>query len=168
MSEVREFRIFRPPNATPRVQYGFWAPSLHGIQPRFSVLREWEVSTVDQARALMQKLQVDILLDPKMAVPADAKPLPSRQSQRRDLRQLPPETRNLLERAVKGLTDPLPSIEKSHEQLGTVVPESFRDGRHFGSYLNDMSYRRLVAMAAAAGVSRNRMIEALLIGIELA
>jgi hypothetical protein len=164
--QVRSFRIFQPHGEKPCVQYGYWAPSATGMQERFRVLREWPASDWAQAESLKKQIEIDVLLDPELQAPVDAEPLLSRMSQRRDMRQMPADIKNILQLAHLGLSDPLPDMELSHQRLGTVVPQEFRAGRHFSTYLADPIYTRLVAMAAAAGVGRNRMIEALILAAE--
>lgn len=160
----REFRIYRNV-ATQRllVQYGYWRRSQTGLHPRFSVLREWPAADLTEAQQLKANLLLDVLLDPSLAVPPEAVPLPPRNVRVRKLREVPADVRQILRQAVEGLPDPLPSAEEACAKLGVDVPRPFRDGYHFGSYLNQAVFRQLVAMAGAAGVTRNRMLESLIL-----
>ncbi len=167
-AKTRIFRIYRPsPGSEVRmVQYGYWAKSQTGVSSRFAVLREWPAKDLAEAEVLQAKLRFDILLDPKLQPEPDAVPQEHSFSRKRKLSAAPPDVRRVLRKAVTGLTDPLPTIDESCKKMGVLPPKTFRDGMHFDTYLNHAVYRHLAAMAAAAGVSRNRMIEALILAAE--
>lgn len=166
--QTRIFRIYRPSLGSDirMVQYGYWHRSQTGVSSRFAVLREWPAKDLAEAESLQAKLRFDILLDPKLMPPPDAVPQEHSFSRKKKLASAPPDVRRVLHRAVTGLTDPLPSIEDSCKKMGVIPPKAFRDGAHFDCYLNGAILRQLMAMAAAAGVSRNRMIEALILSAE--
>jgi hypothetical protein len=169
MSEqIRQWRIYAPSRdaAHRLVQYGFWRQSRTGVEKRFSVLREWQARDQAEAERLKARLAVDMLMTPEMQPAPDEKAQTPSYVIRRKLREVPQDAAMVVGKAVVGLPDPLPSIEASSQAMGIIVPQPFRSGRHFGSYLSDPIYQRLVALAAAAGVTRNRMLEALILAAD--
>lgn len=166
-NQVRSFRIYRPdPRSEARlVQYGYSKQTAGGTQ-RFSVLREWPAPNLLEAEKLQERMKLDVLLDPQLRVTEETPVMEQPNHRRRSLNNAAEDTRFLLSRAVKGLTDPLPSIEESSRQIEVLVPLPTRGGRQFYVYLNDAMYQRLIAMAAAGNCTRNRLIEALLLAAE--
>ena len=144
-----------------RVQYGFDRP--RGATKRFAVIYEWPATDLKQAHMIVAREQLNVVLAPP---PANARPMEEPGGVKRCIAEAPKDTAGLLERAVAGLEeDPLPSVERLHERLGVPAPEERKAGRAFYLYLPEGVYARLVAMAAHAGTTRNRIIEALLLEV---
>lgn len=160
MNQVRIFRIAENPW---RVEYGWWHQV--GQQRRFKAVRSWPAGDKLQAEQLAERMKIDHLLSDDLAAP-DVPPLEQGNLARRKLSQAPGEPGKLLKRAMKGLAQPLPSVEESHRKLKAELPRHNKGAYQFYVYLNDVIYQRLVAMAVAAGTNRNRIIEALILALD--
>jgi hypothetical protein len=161
----RELRIYQV-NSRPVVQYGFWGRSRTGATARFSVLREWPAQDLVEAQRLRSELELDILLKPELQPPPDAQPQMARHTAARKLRECPTDSLSVVRVAVAGLPDPLPPTEVLSQRLGLQTPKAYRGGRHVDVYFAEPIYRRLLALALSAGVTRNRMLEALILAAE--
>jgi len=75
--QIREFRLFRRYKyGKPSwfVQYGWWRPSPQGKTDRFCVHQEWPAPDGDEAAKLMEKLRIDVLLNPDLQPAPGARP----------------------------------------------------------------------------------------------
>lgn len=143
------------------VQFGFYRQ--RGSTKRFMTLAEWPADDLRQAHAIVAREGINLALSP---LPADAKPIEARHTVTRTIRETPQDIEGLLRMAREGLTDPLPTTAESHRQLTAAAPLEKAGGRQFYAYLREPVYQRLAAMAVAAGTTRNRILEALLLDQE--
>lgn len=143
------------------VQYGYYEQ--RQSSSRFLALAEWPADDLRQAHSIAAREKINVALCP---LPVDAQPLPQKPSVARAIREAPLDVREIVRRALAGLTDPLPTPEQSHEEMGVPCPQPKAGGRSYYLYLPEPVYGRLCAMAVAADVTRNRIIEALILSAE--
>ena len=161
MNQVRYMRIVGHEPDGWRVQYGF--DRQRGATRRFAAIYEWPAADLKQAHMIAARENLNVVLQP---APVEARPLEEPWAVKRCISEAPKDTAGLLELAVAALEeDPLPTVEKLHARLGIPAPEEKKAGRAFYLYLPESVYARLVAMAAHAGTTRNRIIEALLLEV---
>lgn len=158
MSEERTMRI-ADRNGEWCVQYGYYKQ--RGSTSRFIALREWPAESLAQAHTIAAREKINVAFDPPAV---DAAPIVEKQSVRRAITEAPLNVRRTVKDGLyAALVDPIPTPEESHKKLGLPCPLRKGGLRQFYVALAEPVYGLLVAMAAGAGVSRNRMIEALLL-----
>ena len=158
MSEERTMRIV---SRGPRwyVQYGFYKQ--RGSTSRFLAYREWAAESLEQAHVIAAREKINVAFDPPAV---DAKPIVEQRVVHRATLDTVHSARQLVKDGLtEGMTDPQPTPEESHQRMGVPCPLAKGGMRQFYVALAEPVYGLLVAMAAGAGCSRNRMIEALLL-----
>lgn len=166
-NEVREFRTYRR-NGKLILQYGVWhRPDGIGMNARFAVYREWACNSVSHAIQLKDHLAQQVLIDPELRIAPEETAMKRMAGAARSVAQLPPDS--LLALGIQGLivNDPLPPLDELHAELKLRAPKEVAGGgRQFYTVLPGPAYQRLCAMAVAAGCSRNKMLEAILMAAE--
>ena len=158
MSEERKMRITCR-NEEWAVQYGYYKQ--RGSTSRFIALREWPAENLEQAHVIAAREKINVAFDPPAV---DAEPLVEKRTVRRAIIEAPLNVRQVVKDGLyAALVDPMPTPEESHQKLGLPCPAARGGIRQFYVALAEPVYGLLCAMAAGAGVSRNRVIEALLL-----
>ena len=158
MSEERTMRVTAR-NDSWCVQYGYYKQ--RGSTSRFIALREWPAESLEQAHVIAAREKINVAFDPPAV---DAKPIVEKRTVRRAINESPLDPKRTVKDGLyEAMVDPMPTPEESHKKLGLPCPLRKGGLRQFYVALSEPVYALLVAMAAGAAVSRNRMIEALLL-----